>query len=127
MRAGSDMLGDTCRKACLQVSQRDGRDLDPQHKMWLNYMRKRRAQGAGTYTARKMREEFDRVAEALESAPEGDYDGLNTKYVRLLRKLCLCNPAPSMLHVLAQPRLMHALPVQRLVWQRVGTYRSCKV
>lgn len=70
----------------LQVSQRDGRDLDPEHKMWLTYMKKRRAQGAGTYTAREMKEEFERVAATLESAAAGG--PAETTPCALARPLC---------------------------------------
>lgn len=52
--------------AAVQVSQKTGADMDPQHKMWLDYMRKRRSRGAGSFTAPNMRAELDRVARLLD-------------------------------------------------------------
>lgn len=55
----------------LQVSQKNGRDLDPDHHMWIDYMRARRAKGAG-YMHPEMKLEMDRVDRmigALDTSP----------------------------------------------------------
>jgi hypothetical protein len=51
-------------QSSLQVSQKNGRDLDPDHRMWLEYMRQRRAKGAG-YMHPEMKEEMERVDREL--------------------------------------------------------------
>jgi hypothetical protein len=44
----------------VQVSQKNGRDLDPDHHMWLEYMRARRTKGAG-YMHPEMKAEMERI------------------------------------------------------------------
>lgn len=48
----------------LQVSQKNGRDLDPDHHMWIEYMRARRTKGAG-YMHPEMKAEMERVDRLL--------------------------------------------------------------
>jgi hypothetical protein len=49
-----------CDDDFVQVSQKNGRDLDPDHHMWLEYMRARRTKGAG-YMHPEMKAEMDRI------------------------------------------------------------------
>lgn len=52
----------------LQVSQKNGRDLDPDHHMWIDYMRARRTKGAG-YMHPEMKAEMERIDRML-SGPD---------------------------------------------------------
>lgn len=44
----------------MQVSQKNGRDLDPDHQLWMEYMKLRRSKGAG-YMHPEMKAEMERV------------------------------------------------------------------
>lgn len=50
------------------MSQKNGRDLDPDQHMWIDYMRARRAKGAG-FMHPEMKAEMDRVDRLL-SGPD---------------------------------------------------------
>eukprot|EP00892_Ulva_mutabilis_P003055 jgi/Ulvmu1/12750/UM095_0055.1 len=49
-----------CECSLKMVSQKNGRDLDPDHALWLEYMRLRRSKGAG-YMHPEMKAEMERV------------------------------------------------------------------